>query len=165
MNKYVTVVKMLMHLLICFSLPFNISAETIPGKVGQIIKSKKLEIQISSIEKKEKVGNEVMESKASEGGVYLAIQWKYKNISDAPITMFSQPTIRLIDPKKAKYSPDIDASSNYATELDIDEKIVSDLNPGITVKGAEVFEVSKELISQPGWKLLIEADQEVEIDL
>lgn len=143
----------------------TVQAESQTVQIGSTIKTSKLEIQITSVKTLSRVGGEMLESKASDGGVYLAVQWNYKNISDVPISTFNQPSLHLKDPKGTKYDHDMEASSSYASELSIDEKILSDLNPGIRVKGAEVFEVSKELFATPGWKLFIDADQEIEIPI
>ena len=53
---------------------------------------------------------------------------------------------------------DLDASSSYASSSNFDEKVVSDLNPGITVDGAEVFEVSKELFDVATWSARVVTD-------
>ena len=135
----------------------------VPLKVGSIIKTPKFEIQVSSVNTADQLGGEFFESKPADGGTYLAIQWNYKNISDSPISAFSQPSLHLKDPKGTKYDADTGASASYATELKLNEKVMSDLNPGIRVKGAEVFEVSKELLAQPGWKIYIDADKDLEI--
>lgn len=57
----------------------------------------------------------------------------------------------MIQKNDVKYDSDIDASSTYSTEIDPNDKILSDLNPGIKVQGAKVFEVSKELYDQGTW--------------
>jgi hypothetical protein len=61
--------------------------------------------------------------------------------------------------KKEQYDADIDASSNYAIETNVDNaKIASDLNPGINVTDTKVFEVSKESFAAGKW--FIEVDDE-----
>lgn len=134
-------------------------------KVGDVIKTNKFEITITSIQEKAKVGSQYFESSPSEGGTYVAIQWKYKNTSDKPIGAFSFPVVRLLDKNGTKYDSDITASSSFATELKLDEKILSDLNPGITVKAASVFEVSKDSFKQGGWKLLVDADKDMNVNV
>src|SRR6478736_2260843 len=101
-------------------------------------------------------GNEYANKKASEGGTLVAIQWTVKNISDKPLGAFSTPTINLIDEKGTKYDADIDATSNYAVETNIDDsKIASDLNPGIKVTDVDVFEVSKDSYAKGKWYIEI----------
>lgn len=126
-------------------------------KVGDAIKTDKFEITINSIEERAYVGDEYIKKSPSQGGTYIVVQYQYKNISDKPIG-FSKPNISLTDKSGTKYNADISASGTFATEVKLDSKIVSDLNPGITVKDAEVFEISKDLYSKGGWKLLITAD-------
>nr|WP_289214195.1 hypothetical protein [Halobacillus campisalis] len=54
------------------------------------------------------------------------------------------------------YDSDVDASSGYAVETDIDNsKILSDLNPDISVTAIEVYEVSKERFAQGKWYIQI----------
>lgn len=127
-------------------------------KVGEVIKTDKYEITITSAEERNVVGSQYFEKKPSEGGIFIAIQWKYKNVSEKPIGSFSTPSIKLIDENGIEYSSDIGAGSDFATELKLDRKILSDLNPGITVNDAQVFEVSKEKFNKETWRILIKAD-------
>lgn len=135
------------------------------ANIGDTIKTNKFEITILSIKEKSQVGGEYINSQASEGGIYVAVTWQYKNISDKPIGSFSTPSINMIDKNNTKYNSDIGASSYYATEIDLNSKILSNLNPGITVKDASVFEISKELYDIGGWKLKIKADKEAFINI
>ena len=96
--------------------------------------------------------------------MYIAVRFKYKNISTKPIGMFSsKPDIKLKSPDGTKYNSDNGASVAYAAQLNLDEKVFSDLNPGITVNSATVFEVSQELFNPATWKVLIEADNNTEM--
>ena len=115
------------------------------AEVGDNIITEKFEITITSVKERAEVGKDFFSSRPSEGGTYIVVDWQYKNISDKPIRSFSTPTVKLVDKDLEMFSTDIAASSNYATECNLDRKIFSDLNPGITVKDAEVFEISKEL--------------------
>ncbi len=129
------------------------------AKVGDTITTNKFEIVVTSIEARTKVGTDFFNSTPAEGGIYVTVQWKYKNITSEPIGSLSTPSIRLIDKNNTRYRPDINASGNFATELNLDRKILSDLNPGITVKAAAVFEISKEFYEGGGWKLMVDADE------
>lgn len=115
----------------------------------------KTEINITSMTEKASVGSQYFQSKPAEGGTYVAINWTVKNISDQPISSFSTPNIKLLSPTGVEYNYDINATSNYATEKDLDRKILSDLNPGILVNDAQVFEISSELFAQPGWQVVV----------
>ncbi len=141
------------------------ASNEVVAKVGDVIKTEKFEITITSIEEKAEVGGEYINSKPSEGGTYVVVNWQYKNISDKPIGSFSMATVNLLDKNSTKYDSDIGATSSYATETKLDTKILSDLNPGITVKDAEVFEVSKELYKAGGWRLKIKADKEAFVNI
>jgi hypothetical protein len=99
-----------------------------------------------------------MKNHLSEGGTLVAVNWKYKNTSSVLIDIFSQPSIKLVDSNGIEYSSDTGKSASYATEIKLDSKILSDLNPGITVKDASVFEVSKESYAQGTWYVIIKAD-------
>ena len=138
---------------------------TATNKIGDVISTPKLDVKILSARKVSRVGNEMFNSEPSEGATYVAVTWQYKNTSSQPIDMFSKPSLKLKDANNVNYSADVGASGSYATEVNIDEKVVSDLNPGITVKTADVFEVSKESIQKPGWTLVIDADKEIEVPL
>jgi len=127
-------------------------------KIGDTIKTDNFEVTITSAKERSSVGSSYFRKSPSEGGTFLAVQWSYKNISDKPINTFNFPSIRLVDSNSTTYDSDIGTSGNFATELNLDRKIFSDLNPGITVKDASVFEVSKEQFAKGEWKLLIKVD-------
>lgn len=133
-------------------------AEQVTYKVNDTIKADNLEFTVISAQEKKQVGSQYFKSNPSEGGTYVAVQWKYKNISDKPIGTFSHPRINLVDSAGTSYDSDIDASSYYATTLNLDRKILSDLNPGITVNDANVFEVSKDNFAKGGWGIIIKSD-------
>jgi hypothetical protein len=141
------------------------ASNEVVANVGDVIKTDKFEITITKIEEKPKVGGEFINSEPSDGGTYVVVDWQYKNITDKPIGSFSMPSVNLLDKNSTKYDADIGATSSYATETKLDTKILSDLNPGITVKDAEVFEVSKELYTAGGWRLKIKADKEAFINI
>ena len=134
-------------------------------KVGDVITTAKFEITITSVEEKSQVGGNYLSSKPSEGGTYVCVTWKYKNISDKPISSFSCPTINILDKANTKYKSDISASSYFATESKLDTKILSDLNPGITVNGAAVFEIAKVAYSASGWSVAINADKNLTVSI
>lgn len=136
------------------------TTKEVPYTIGEVINTNKFEITVTSIEERSVVGSEYFKKSPSQGGTFVAIQYQYKNKTDKPIGSFSTPTIKLVDANGTQYSSDTGASSNFATELKLDRKILSDLNPGITVNDAAIFEVSKEQYAKQGWKLLIKADKD-----
>jgi len=120
----------------------------------------KAEVSVTKVEEREQVGNQYANKKASEGGTLVAVQWTVKNVSDKPLNAFSIPSINLVDEKGTKYEADIDATSNYAIETDIDNsKIASDLNPNIKVTDIKVFEISKDSYAKGKWYLEIDGSK------
>jgi len=133
-------------------------------KVGDTLVIDKLEITVSKFEEMDVIGDpSLFGKKASDGGTLAAIQYTMKNISDEPVGMFDYPTFKLVDEKGTEYDSDIDASSAYAVETDIDDsKILSDLNPDISVTSTEAYEVSKERFGSGKWYIQI-GDTKVQI--
>lgn len=120
--------------------------------IGEPIDADGLEVTIDSVEEKTSVGGQYVEKTPADGGVFVAVKYSLKNTSKEPISSFSTTTFNLVDTKNdVKYDSDIDASATYSTEIDPNDKILSDLNPGIKVQGAKVFEISKELYDQGTW--------------
>ncbi|AQQ54064.1 DUF4352 domain-containing protein [Planococcus lenghuensis] len=122
-------------------------------KIGDVLTIDQLEVTVSVFEELDTIGDpDFFGKKASDGGTFAAIQYTLKNVSDEPVGMFSYPTVSLLDEKGTEYSADIDASSSYAVETEIDNsKILSDLNPDISVTDTAVYEVSKEKFAQGEW--------------
>lgn len=131
--------------------------------VGEAVPADKVEITVTKFEEKDQVGNEFVNKSVSEGGTFVAIQYKIKNTSKKPVGMFDYPSVRLVDGEGTEYDSDMDASSNYALETNIDNaKIASDLNPGITVTDTKVFEVSKENFDAGTWFIKV-GDEKVKL--
>lgn len=143
----------------------NTVTNEIVANVGDVITTDQFELTITSIEERGQVGTQYFMSQPSEGGTYVVVNWQYKNISDKPISSFSTPSIKLIDAKKTQYGSDIGASSNYATEANLDSKVLSDLNPGILIKDADVFEIAKDQFATGGWRLYIKADKDAYVNI
>ncbi|MBC2594703.1 hypothetical protein H5P28_10565 [Ruficoccus amylovorans] len=124
------------------------------------------EITVYDIQEFASVGNEFYSEQASEGATFVAVLWGYKNTTGTPISAFDAPRIELLSPDLARYEPAVGASSALASTIDgLNQKALSDINPGISVKTVDVFEVSQELLLQPGWTLLIKADEKVRMKL
>lgn len=141
----------------------DVKKEEVVYAVGDVISSDKLEVTVSKSEELSQVGDQYLNKTASDGGTFVAIQYTMKNVSDEPVGMFDYPTLNLVDEKGTKYDSDIDASSYYAVQTDIDNsKIMSDLNPDISVTDTEVYEVSAERFAQGKWYIQI-GDQKVQI--
>jgi len=132
-------------------------------KVGDSIKTGKFEIIVTSVSNRNSVGGQYMSEKPAEGAMFVVVNFKYKNITKEPITSFSFPDIKIIDPNGTDYDEATGATIYYHTEIDLNKKSLSDLNPGITQKDATVFEVSREMWKSKGWKLIIDADEDIEV--
>ena len=128
-------------------------------KVGETFTTKKFEITVTNVSKRRSVGDTFWNETASEGAVYVAVQWKYKNITDQPINSFSFPELKLVSPKGVEYEIDSAATIAFSSQVNQNEKVISDLNPGITVKAADVFEVASDLIAEEGWYLKISGNK------
>ena len=123
--------------------------------IGETIKNETFEVTINSVKFLTNVGGIIFNEKAADGGLFVAIKWKYKNISSKPINMFNAPTLSLLDSNGAKYDNDLGASIAYASQSNDTQKTLSDTNPGITVTGSEVFEVSQEQFDAEKWRLIV----------
>lgn len=126
-----------------------------------IITTDQYEISVQEIATTSVLGGEYYKERAADGGTFVAVVWSYKNISNAPINSFSTPSVKLLSPDGVRYDVAIGASSALAAQVNVTEKAFSDLSPGITVKSADAFEVSKELLEAGGWSILIDADSKV----
>lgn len=126
-------------------------------QVGDTAIVKGLEATVTKFEELDVIGDPSFLGKtASDGGTLVAIQYTMKNVSEKPIGMFSYPTMNLVDEKGTKYSTDLEGSSAYAVETKIDNsKVLSDLNPDISVTAVDVYEVSKEKFAEGKWYIQV----------
>lgn len=127
-------------------------------KIGETFSTGKMDFTMISVDQKSMVGSQYLNEKASEGATLIVAQYKYKNSSDKPLSSFTQPSVKLIDSKGTEYDADLGKTSTYKVQVKMDEKFLSDLNPGITVNGAQVFEVSKESYLAAGWKIKVSSE-------
>ena len=131
--------------------------------IGDTISNDTYEITISNVEQAQKVGSQYLNSEPAEGGTYVCVDFSYKNISNEPINSWNFPSLKIVDGNGVEYSSDISASSYYATEKDPNRKVLSDLNPGITVTDNDVFEISKESYNQGEWFIVIDKNIKIKI--
>lgn len=124
-------------------------------EVGDTLQAGSVELQITSTSLEKSVGDSFIKASSAEGGVYVVVNWTYKNISGKPLSAFKQPSINLVDPNGTVYNKDVNATSSYAMSEKVDEKFLSDLNPDIKVKAAAVFEVSEAKFND-SWKIKID---------
>lgn len=133
--------------------------------VGETITTDKFEITINNIQTKESVGGKYSPKEASDGGIYVCVDYEYKNISNQPISSFSCPKIKLKDSNGVTYEADINATAYYSTETTPDNKALSDLNPGIKVSDSDVFEISKEEYAKGGFYIVVDADKKFNVKI
>lgn len=135
----------------------NGDKEEVIYEIGDVIEEKQLEVTVIKMEEFEEIGDpEFFGKVASDGATLVAIQYTMKNISDEPVGMFSYPSIKLVDEDGTEYSTDVDTSSSYATETKIDNsKVLSDLNPDISVTGVDAYEVSKSKFEEGNWYIKV----------
>ena len=139
------------------------STASITGKVGQTLKTDEFEITVTSVSSSKSVGGEYFGEKASEGAVFVIVNFKSKNITNSPISSSDLPEAKLIDPNDIVYEEASGATISYQTDKNINTKVLSDLNPGVTEKNASVFEVSSENWKKAGWRVRIDADEKVDV--
>lgn len=134
-------------------------------QVGQSFNLDGIQATVVSVKIANHVGSEFMESKPAEGGEYIAVVWKYKNVSHAPIDAMSAPELQLIDAQGTTYEPDDGASASYSVDVGSTEKALSDINPGITIKDAVVFEISKADFDASTWCIKVKDNSDIKISL
>lgn len=138
-------------------------AEPVAPKVGDVIDVGNAEVTVLSAKTYTVIKGEYGDSTPAEGGIYVGIAFKLKNTSDKAFGMFAFPSVKLKDASGNRYSADVSASGVFALDQKIDMKILSELNPGITVKDADAYEISTDSIKKPGWVIELSGDKTVEI--
>lgn len=140
---------------------YNSSAETTAPQtyaIGDTITTDKFEIRVKSVQTQTSVGGQYSSETPAEGGIYVCVDFEYKNISTEPISTFSCPSVNLKDANGTSYDYDVGASFSYALQVDPNRKTLSDLNPGIQVSDSKVFEISKDAYSAENFVLVVNAD-------
>ena len=133
--------------------------------VGETITTDKFEITINNIQTKESVGGKYSPKEASDGGIYVCVDYEYKNISNQPISSFSCPKIKLKDSNDVSYDSDLSATMHYSTETKPDNKALSDLNPGIKVSDSDGFEISMEEYAKGGFYIVVDTDKKFNVKI
>ncbi|CAL4866687.1 hypothetical protein MMA231_00931 [Asticcacaulis sp. MM231] len=136
----------------------NVPAADTAPVIGKTAITKNVEVTVTKALIRETVGgdNQYLQESAAEGGVLVVVEYKIKNISAKPIKSFEQPRLKLIDEAGTEYNPDSGKSASYASEVDLNRKMMSDLNPDISVLDADVFEVSKTKFNPATWYAVTE---------
>jgi|GEM_PF-5128418 len=144
--------------------PTTAETTTTPG-IGTQVTIGKAGLVITKVLERQAVGvhNEYLKETASEGGVLVVIEYKVTNNSDKPMTAGSVPELKLADPSGTTYNKEFGKTTAYASEVDIDRKAFSDINPDITVNDAVVFEVSKTKFDPSTWYAVTEDGQKIRL--
>jgi hypothetical protein len=135
------------------------AAPAVPLRPGQPIRAGDLTITLRPAELREQVGFSIAPETAADGGVLVLMRWSVANHSAKPVSAGMLPQIKLIDAQGVEYSPDAGKSGAYAMARTLDAKSFSDLNPGITVKNAAVFEVSKSTFDPKTWVAVMDGQK------
>jgi hypothetical protein len=123
--------------------------------VGDTLENGRLQVTLNAVKTGTTIINSFETKTASEGGQYVVVIVKEKNIGSKPIDSFKMPSINLFDSNGNKYSADIDASGAAASVFGDNSKVLSDLNPGIATTSVKAFEVSKDAFNADSWHLEI----------
>lgn len=137
------------------SVPAPASAAVPQFKLGETFQGRTFRITVASAEVIDAVGDSFMRSTPAVGGEYVAVAWTYTNISNAPVEPWKAPRLKLIDPAGHVYDADLGASGAFAAQVNANAKVLSNVNPGITIRDADVFEVSRTLFDASSWKLRV----------
>lgn len=127
-----------------------------PAAIGEAVQVEGLEFVITAVEERQSVGADFMAERASEGGTLVVVSWSLKNNRTAPMEFYDEPKMHLVDAGGVMYSSDLEKTSAYASEADLSEKMFSDLNPGVTVRGADVYEVASASFDRATWFINID---------
>ena len=130
--------------------------------LGEPIRVGNIELTVLSVEQKSEVGSIFLSSSAPRGATFIAVTYLYKNVTDRPISSFwNTPDVSLIDENGSTYSADIGASVSFAGEFsnDFDANILSDMNPGVSYKDGDVFEVSSQSFNLNTWKIIFNGER------
>jgi len=124
------------------------------ARTGELFSGDILEIVVKEIRITDKVGGHILGESSQKGILYFVCKYSYKNISKSPTR--EQPTLSLISPDGATYSPDVSAGVAAANASDdYNEEVFSELQPQVHSNGIEVFEVPSNVGEKDGWKLEI----------
>jgi hypothetical protein len=122
-----------------------------------------IDVAVTSVTTSGSVGGMFMNQRVSEGGVYVIVKYKYKNLGTEPFPAGSHFHFLLVDGKGTEYKPDVGATVYESSSDNNNEKVLSDLNPGLTVMDTVVFEVAKDQYDPATWSVLVDRAYRVKI--
>jgi len=133
-------------------------AEVKSYTVGKPFIIEDIEINVIKVVKLTSIAGNILwsDKTPSKGGIFVAIKWSLRNAGNVPVNSFNLPSkLQLISGDGATYDQDISATMQLAGEWNIDSKVMSSLNPKISVEEVAVFEIAKELVEQGGWMIKV----------
>jgi hypothetical protein len=133
--------------------------------VGQPLDIGDFRVIIRNVSARDAVGRSIVREQASAGGVLVVVEYTVENISDQPKAAYQLPAPSLIGPNNVVYDKDLGKTAAYASEGELDSKAMSDLNPGIQVNNAVVFEVSKASFDRDTWMLGLGAGNRLRVSM
>ncbi len=137
----------------------NKEAETKEEVIYQLneeVPLKKTTFTLTKVDEMKTIGDpSFLGKEAADGAILVGVQYTVKNATNEPISG-STPTLKLLDENGVTYKKDFDTTTKYATEVGRDTKVVSELSPGVTVKGVAGFEIGEENFDQGSWFVEVE---------
>lgn len=134
-----------------------------PYVVGQPLDIGDLRVVITRVTERDRVGTQYVSEEAASGGVLVVVEYTVENIGDRPKSAYQLPSPHLIDSAGVAYDPDVGKTITFGVETNLDRKALSDLNPGIKIKDAAVFEVSKAAYDPTNWTIGVGAGNRLRI--
>lgn len=69
------------------------------------------------------------------------------------------------DSNGSRYKADIHATISHTSAINAEDKVLSDINPAVTIKSATVFEVNRDFLKANNWTIEFQADDEINVPL
>lgn len=127
-----------------------------PSAIGAAVAAGDIEYTITSVETAESVSNNpYISGRAAEGGVLVVVKYSVKNAGTKPMEFYDKAKMHLVDPAGIEYSSDSELTTTYQMQADLSDKMFADLNPGITTRGADVYEVAASAFDPATWQIKI----------
>ena len=120
-----------------------------------------------NVEDREDVGDPWNERKPGMGAMYLVVRLTVINDGATRMPVAEMPSVRLLDPNGRAIYPDPDATTVFRSEVHsgVERSREGDLNPGVSARQGFVYEVAREAIVRPGWKLQIGEDPGLDLSV
>lgn len=114
-------------------------------------------ITIVSVETTDAVGSQYVRERASQGATYVVVNYTLRNNGNRPLSIFEAPDMDLVDGAGVRYDEDAGATSAYivANDEEIDANALSNLNPGVTTRDADVYEIATDRFNRATWQLAV----------